>query len=204
MVNGYSQIARWLHWLVVGLIVLQYVLAEIADEAGERGALLQQLAVLANHKSVGMTVLGLALIRLGWRLRHPAPPLPSSTATWQATAATAAHWLLYGLLIALPITGWLMSSASAYSVSWFNLFAFPDLVGADPELKSTLESVHEFLADTLLVLAIVHIGAALAHHFHLKDDVLRGMMNTPAILVAVALAGFGITLSRVSLTACVV
>ncbi|MEM8768937.1 MAG: cytochrome b/b6 domain-containing protein, partial [Pseudomonadota bacterium] len=192
MMTGYGLAARWLHWLVAGLIVLQYVLAELADEAGEGGALLQQLALLANHKSVGMTILGLAVVRLGWRFGHAPPPLPAQTAPWQSFTAKGAHWLLYGLLLALPISGWLMSSASAYSVSWFNLFSFPDLVGADEGLKETLVLVHEFLAKTLFIVALAHIGAALYHHVWLKDDVLRGMANMAAIGVSVLLVAVGI------------
>ena len=190
--TGYGLAARWLHWLVAGLIVLQYVLAEIADEAGEAGELLRQLALLANHKSVGMTVLGLALVRLGWRAGHRAPALPENTPPWQELAARGAHWLLYGVLLALPVSGWLMSSASAYSVSWFNLFTFPDLVAPDEGLKDTLVLVHEFLAEALFIVALVHIGAALYHHFRLKDDVLRGMGNMTAIAVSVLVVAVGI------------
>ncbi len=190
--TGYGLAARWLHWLVAGLIVLQYVLAELADEAGEGGELLRQLALLANHKSVGMTILALALVRLGWRFGHAPPLLPEHTAPWQALTAKGAHWLLYGLLLALPLSGWLMSSASAYSVSWFSLFTFPDLVAADEGLKETLVVVHEFLAKALFIVALAHIGAALYHHVRLKDDVLRGMANTAAIGVSVLVVAVGI------------
>jgi cytochrome b561 len=124
----YSALARYLHWAVAGLIVLQFVLAQWAEHAQETGRDLHALALLANHKSVGMTVLMLGVARLLWRWRRPPPPLPDAMGRWQVRAAHAGHGLLYGLLFALPITGWLTSSASAYSVSWFNLFTFPDLV----------------------------------------------------------------------------
>jgi len=171
---------------------VQYVLGELAEGAAEQGGQLAQLALLANHKSVGMTVLMLALIRLAWRFAHAPPPLEA--ARMQVLTARAAHWALYGLIFALPLSGWLMSSASAYSVSWFNLFTFPDLVGADAQFKETLESVHEALARVLLLLAVVHVAAAVWHHFFAQDAVLRGMWSLGAVVLAVLLAAGGITL----------
>ena len=83
--------------------------------------------------------------------------------SWQAIASRISHWTLYGPIFLMPITGWLMSSASAYSVSWFNLVPLPDLVSADPDLKETLEAIHKTLAKLMFVIAAVHITAALRH-----------------------------------------
>ena len=186
---AYSSVARWLHWLVAGLIVTQYVLAELAEQAGAKDSTLAQLGLLAQHKSVGITVLGLVLIRLLWRWRNPAPQLPQSMPVWQARSAIAAHWALYILLLLVPITGWLMSSASAYSVSWFNLLVLPDLVTADEALKELLKRWHEGLAQAMFIIALIHLGAVLKHVVFDQSAVLSRMLSWPALGAAVVLAG---------------
>jgi len=173
----YSFVARALHWLIAGLIISQYVLAELAENAEHSGNALIELALLANHKSLGMTILALALVRIVWRLlNHPAP-LPSRIPLWQLRASSLAHWALYALLFALPTSGWLLSSAHGYSVGWFNLFAFPDLLAQSKPFADILEQVHEILGKLLLVLAIVHILAAIKHHIVDKDEVLQRMAS---------------------------
>jgi cytochrome b561 len=168
----YGYVAQTLHWAIVALIIAQLTLAKIADGLPLG---LQKLAVLARHKSVGITILGLAVARLAWRLidRPPAlPPMPR----WQTIAARWNHWALYLLLFAMPVTGWLMSSASNYPVSWFGLVQLPDFVGPDPVLKETLETVHEVLARVLVALAILHLAAALKHQFFDRNGLLFRML----------------------------
>ena len=188
----YNPIAKWLHWLVAGMIVVQYVLAELAENAEQNNQLVSQLGLLANHKSVGITILVLAVIRLAWRFSHKPPSLPENMPGWQIKASHISHWSLYALLILLPITGWLMSSAAAYSVSWFNLIALPDFVNPDPALKGTLESIHEIFAKLLFVIALLHILAALKHALFDKDDVLARMSSTSAIALFVVAIALGI------------
>ena len=185
----FSNTARWLHWLTAGLIVLQYVLAGAADDAASD---LQALALLAQHKSVGITVLALAIIRLIWRLTNGAPPWPSSMPRWQHLASTISHWTFYALIIALPLSGWLLSSAAAYSVSWFNLVPLPDLVAPAESLEARLETVHEGLAKGLFALALLHILAAIKHAVWDKDGIFQRMWSWPAGLAAVALLAAGI------------
>lgn len=169
----YGSLAQFFHWATVALIVFQFVVMELAEDL-PRG--LEKLELYARHKSVGITILALAVLRLAWRFGNPVPPAPRDVAAWQRRAADVSHWLLYGLLFALPLSGWMMSSAANYPVSWFGLFQLPDLVGASERLHETLEDVHETLANALLVVAGVHVLAALQHHFLLKDDVLRRML----------------------------
>ena len=176
--NGYTQTARVLHWLVAGLIVLQYILANLADAADSR---VGTLVLLANHKSVGMTILALAIARLAWRARFPAPPLPSGMARWQVVGSHVSHWGLYGLLIAMPVTGWLMSSASNYPVSWFNLVQLPDLVAANEASADRLESVHETLASVLAALAGLHVLAAFKHALIDRDGLLARMSSAVSV-----------------------
>jgi cytochrome b561 len=168
----YGAIAQLLHWAIVVLIVWQIVLAGQAEDAG---SLLQKAKLLTTHKSVGMTIFMLAVLRLLWRLTTGAPaevPAPR----WQQRVAAVNHWLLYALILLTPLVGWMMSSAKNYSVSWFGLFTWPNLVAPDEGRYQLFHTVHATLARTMVVLAFLHIGAALKHHFIDKDNVLRRML----------------------------
>jgi cytochrome b561 len=199
MVVRYTSTARILHWLVAGLIVLQFILANLAERADDAGLAVRQLALLANHKSVGISILALAIFRLAWRLLVSPPELPKTVAHWQLRASQLSHWLLYGLIFLLPISGWLMSSASAYSVSWFNLVPLPDFVAADPELKELFRGIHELLGKALFIIASVHILAALKHQFIDRDGVLTRMsspLNLGLFVLVIAVGAW--TLGRVA------
>ncbi len=189
---NYHPLSKILHWAVAGMIVLQYVLAQLAERAEHGDQPVRQLALLANHKSVGITILALALVRLVWRKFQPPPALPPLMPPWQVKASHLSHWALYLLLFALPVSGWLMSSASAYSVSWFNLFQLPDLIPASADLKQSLKSVHEILAKSLFVLALVHILAALKHGLFDRDGVMGRMASVTSIVLFVGLIGAGL------------
>ena len=184
----YSSTSKLLHWLVAALIIAQYVLAEWAQNARSNGQLLEQLALLANHKSIGITILVLALVRLFFRFRSPSLDYPETMSEWQVRASKASHFLLYGFLFALPLSGWLMSSATAYSVSYFNLFSLPDLLAPNESVASWLQSVHYYLGEALFYIALVHIAAALKHHFFDKDDVLIRISSKLTWLVFVAVS----------------
>jgi len=189
--DRYGGVARFFHWSIAALIVLQFVLAQLGDLAEEDGERLRQLALLANHKSVGMTVLLLATLRIAWRFVSTPPSLPSAMPAWQRTVSFCSHGSLYVLLFALPITGWLMSSASAYSVSWFGLFTWPDLVEPSKPLLDVLRSTHGILAKLLFVVALIHIGAALKHHLVDRDDVLKRMSSTLSYALSLGIVVIG-------------
>lgn len=169
----YGFVAQLFHWVIVVLIIVQFVLANRAEDLPLG---LKKVAVLAQHKSVGMTILMLAVLRLIWRVTGVAPSIPSATPMWQQWSARVSHFVLYALLLLMPLSGWLMSSARNFPVSWFGLFTFPDLVSADRALYERLHDVHEALAQTLFIVAILHALAALKHHFIDKDNVLRRML----------------------------
>ena len=188
----YTNTAKILHWAIAGAIVLQFVLANLADNAGDADLAVRELALLANHKSVGITILVLALLRLAWRSKNPPPALPATAPVWQVRASHVSHWTLYGLIVVIPITGWMMSSASAYSVSWFNLFQLPDFVAPDPELKKTFEEIHETLAKVLFLLALLHILAAVKHAVVDKDGVLNRMLSPLSLIVFAGIVAFGV------------
>ncbi|MDH4108434.1 MAG: cytochrome b/b6 domain-containing protein [Gammaproteobacteria bacterium] len=189
----YSTIAQVLHWLIAGGIVLQFVLANLVESAEDRGARFQELILMANHKSVGITVLALALLRLAWRLYCP-PPAPLPMPGWQRTAAAISHWSFYALIIVIPLSGWLTSSAAAVSVSWFNLVQLPDFVSPSEDLEDLFEEAHEVLAQLLFVLAIVHIAAALKHALYDRDGALRRISSRLAIGLFVAVLLLGVFL----------
>lgn len=190
----YHPVSLTLHWVIAGLIAVQFVLSKLAQRADNNGSAIEHLALLANHRSVGITILALAIGRLVWRWRVPPPALPASTQRWQVIASKLSHWSLYSLLFMLPISGWLMSSASADSVSWFNIIRLPDFVAPDTNLKESLQSIHELLGNALLALAGLHLLAALKHHIVDEDDVLRRMTPLSYMVLFGLVAGLGISM----------
>jgi cytochrome b561 len=171
--DRYGAVAQAFHWLIAALVVSQFVLANMADGLPIG---VHKLALLARHKSFGMTVLMLAILRLLWRLGNPPPELPAGMTPAERILARATHAAFYVLLFAMPFTGWLMSSAKNYSVSWFGAFTWPNLIGKDEAAFELLRSTHHVLSDILLAIAILHILAALKHHFWNKDNVLVRML----------------------------
>ena len=169
----YSPLAQMFHWVIAGLIIVQFTLARLAEPLPLG---VHKLALLARHKSVGMTILMLAVLRLLWRIWHPAPPLPAGMTRWERAGAHASHWAFYVLLFAMPLTGWTMSSAKNYSVSWFGLFTWPNLIGKNEAAFEFLKTTHDILSDVLFAVAVLHILAALKHHFWHRDDVLIRML----------------------------
>ena len=165
----YGAVAQTFHWLIAALVVTQFVLANMAEDLPLG---IHKLALLARHKSFGMTVLMLAVLRLLWRLNHPPPELPTGMKPLERMLARATHIVFYVLLFAMPLSGWLMSSAKNYSVSWFSLFTWPNLIGKNEAAFDLLRSTHQILSGVLLAIAILHILAALKHHFWDRDDVL--------------------------------
>jgi cytochrome b561 len=169
----FTAMAQLLHWLIAALIVTQFALGWTAVDL-PLGT--HKLALFARHKSFGMTVLMLTIVRVVWRWANPPPELPAGMTPLERTLARATHLAFYALLFAMPITGWLMSSAKKYSVSWFGLFTWPDLIAQNKTAFEALKTTHDYLSDVLLVIAVLHILAALKHHFLNKDDVFLRML----------------------------
>jgi len=171
--ESYTATAIALHWLVAALIVGAFTIGLIAVELAVSP---QKLKLYSWHKWIGVSIALLALVRIAWRLGHPAPALPSGMRHWEQHVATGTHALLYVLLLAIPVTGWLMSSASGFPVVYFGVLPLPDLVAKDKALADTLKLVHYVLNKTLLVLVVLHVAAALKHHVLDRDDVLTRML----------------------------
>ncbi len=167
----YGIVAQTLHWLIAALVIVQFVLGV---KAAGLPLSLERLILLARHKSLGLTLFALVILRLAWRIYSPPPPQPSQAPL--RTAAQLSHGLLYALLLAMPIIGWLLSSASSLTVSWFGLFSLPNPVIPDRRLAHWMLLTHQTMAWLLLAVIILHIGAAFWHHFILKDNVLTRML----------------------------
>ena len=171
--NNYGAVAKFLHWSIVILIIAQYVIAEAAEELPDG---LDKFAMITRHKSLGMLLLGLAVLRILWKVSSKGLPAPVPMARPQRIAAAAGHGLLYLLILAMPLSGWAMSSSANYPVTFFGLFQFPALVGESHDLHEALEEVHEVLFNAILVVAVLHALAAVYHHVWMKDDTLRRML----------------------------
>ena len=173
-VPGYTLTARVLHWVVAALVLLMIPLGIVI--ANEWGGPAQQF--LYNlHKSIGATLLPLVIVRLLYRLTHPAPPLPSDIPAIQQFAAHATHWALYVLILIQPIVGYIMTSAYPAPVPFYGLFNLPAIWPANRALSEQLSVVHLFIGLAIAVVAAIHIGAALFHHFVRKDRILMRMIS---------------------------
>jgi cytochrome b561 len=169
----WGAIAQTLHWLIVVLIIAQVILANIAEDLPLG---VKKLAMFARHKSVGITILVLAVVRLAWRWANPTPELPNTLKPYERVLANVTHAGLYILLFAMPLTGWMMTSARGFPVSWFGFFQLPDFVPKNQSLYNAMKETHDTLAVALYAIVFLHVVAALKHHFVLKDDTLRRML----------------------------
>jgi cytochrome b561 len=169
---AYTRTAIALHWLAVLLILAGFSLGMWMVEQPVAPSTLR---AYGYHKWIGITVFLVALVRLAWRRAHPAP-MPVAMPEWQRRAAKLTHACLYALMLAIPLSGWVYSSATGVEVVYLGLVPLPDLVAKDKALAVVLKAVHITLNFTLLGLVIVHTGAALKHHFVDRDGVLARML----------------------------
>jgi cytochrome b561 len=171
---AYSLMARVLHWITAALVLTTIPIA--AAMVNERPGPLQDF--LYNlHRSIGTVIIPLVIVRLGYRLTHPPLPLPDDIPPLQERAARATHWGLYALLIVQPLLGWVATSAYGAPIIVFGLFQLPSIWPQDQPLSERLFPVHQLIGLAITCLAIMHIGAALYHHFIRKDRVLLRMIT---------------------------
>ena len=170
----YTKTAILLHWLIALLIIASFALGVTMTDIP--GITPSKLKYFSWHKWLGVTVLGLACVRLLWRLTHLPPPYPPRMSDWLKSAATALHMLLYVLLFAVPVSGYFYSLAAGVPVVYLGLIPLPVLMGPDPALKPLLKTFHYFLNMLLLGSVGLHALAALKHQFIERDDVLKRML----------------------------
>ncbi|MBF0309578.1 MAG: cytochrome b [Magnetococcales bacterium] len=173
MNERFDLVARLLHWGMALLLLTLVGLGFYAINLDYYHPLYHRSVVW--HRSLGLVAFVAVLFRLGWRLGHPPPPLPSGMPGWERLAASATHWALYLLMLSLPVFGYLMSTADGRPVSFFGWFEVPPLL---PPLKGREEwtgMIHLILAVMLCLLVLLHGAAALKHHFFDRDGLLRRM-----------------------------
>ena len=171
-VTHYSTPAIVLHWLVALLIFVAFPLGLYMADLPVSP---DKLKLYSYHKWIGITILMLVALRMVWRLLHRPPPLPESMVSWQRLVSHIMHGLLYLLMIAIPVSGWLMSSAKGFQTVWFGVLPLPDLVGKDKALGEVLTEVHETLNFIMLGLVVLHVAASLKHHFIERQPFLQRM-----------------------------
>ena len=172
--NRYTATAQVLHWVVAALmftvIPLAWVMVNMARTAPSREW------IYTLHKSVGMTIFVLVAVRLVWRAIHPAPPLPGEMARWERRMATASHWLLYIILIGMPVSGYVLSATGAVGVPYFDLFTLPRLPRSQAS-NDAARWVHAAVGQWLVyALIALHIAATAWHTAVRRDGVLDRML----------------------------
>lgn len=178
----YTSTAIALHWVIAAMMIVNFAFGEFHEAFGE-----DNIRFMINaHKSTGISILGLVIIRLLWRLTHKPPALPGNFKPWEARVSHAVHILLYVLMFALPISGWMHDSAwkaaPEIKMYWFGLFEWPRIgwiMALEPAIKeqwhSVLGEVHEIMGKILLLLFVLHVGGALKHQWIDKHPELQRM-----------------------------
>jgi cytochrome b561 len=170
--DRYDGVAQSFHWLVVLLVIAQYATKWLP--AGFASMSEDQLN--AWHLAIGPTILLLMLLRLAWRLTHHTPPPPSDLSAPLQLLSRTTHWLFYGLLVVLPVLGWIAASGYGAKVTLLRLVPLPGLIGQDKSLAESVGSVHGALAWALLVVIALHVSGALYHALVKRDGVMRRMV----------------------------
>ena len=171
--NSYTRTAKLLHWamalLIFGLFAVGFYMADLPLSPWK-------LKIYSWHKWAGVTAFLLLAIRLAWRVGHRPPEMPTSMSPTLRGLAYAGHGLLYLLMIAVPLSGWLMSSAKGFQTVYFGLLPIPDLLVKNKELGDLLREIHENLNLLFVLLVAGHVAAALKHHTIDRDDILVRML----------------------------
>jgi cytochrome b561 len=168
----YGTTAKLFHWLIVGLLLVQYLIGWLMPNI-HRGQ--QPGTGMAFHVSVGITILILIVLRFVWRLTHPVAP-ESTLPAWQRLSSELVHWLLYVLVLATTLSGWLFASFRGWTISYFYLFQLPMLAGDNAAAGKAIDGLHQAAEWTLLIFIGLHVLAALAHIFVYRDHVMQRML----------------------------
>lgn len=170
----FNLLARVLHW-TMALLILTMLFVGVTMVA----SLTLRPMLIDLHRPIGIAILLLALVRLGNRLTHRPPPLPADLPAIQKTAAVASHWVLYALMLSMPLIGWAMVSAGGYPVVMFGGVTLPAIAPHSPGLYAVLRCAHGLLAYLLFATVLVHLSAALYHAWVRRDGVFASMARGP-------------------------
>jgi cytochrome b561 len=168
----YGTTAKVLHWLVVALLLVQYPIGWLMPDI--HGGMKPGTA-MTFHVSFGMAILILIVLRVAWRLTHPVAP-ESSLPPWQRVSSEAAHWLLYALVLATTVTGWLFASLRGWSMSFFFLTPMPMLASGNAAAIKTIDGLHQAMEWALLVVIGIHVAMAMVHIFIYRDRIMQRML----------------------------
>ncbi|HTH66688.1 MAG TPA: cytochrome b [Rhodanobacter sp.] len=168
----WGSVAKFFHWIIALAILGNGTFGLLMDLARSP---MQKISWLAMHKSIGLTVLALVLLRIAWRWRD-GRPLDEPAPRWQQWSAHAVHGVLYVLIVALPLSGWWFNSVTGKPLQWFKLFNLPALAAKNDDIRHFAHAVHEYLFWFLVLVLVAHVGAALKHHVFDNDNVLRRML----------------------------
>lgn len=171
--DQWGSVSMALHWLVVILIL---AMAWIGLTMGDLPNGPDKIATYALHKSIGISILALVLLRLCWRLYAGAPEAVAGTPHWQERIASLTHWALYALLLAMPLSGWVVNSSAGFPLQWFGLLNLPAIAGKDHDLHELAEEIHELLFWIMVTLVVAHAAAAFHHHLFQRDTTLARML----------------------------
>ena len=168
----YGTTAKVFHWLIVVLLLVQYLIGWLMPDLHRD---MKPGAPMTFHASIGLTILILIVLRLAWRMTHPVAP-ESSLAPWQRLTSEAVHWLLYALVLATTITGWLFASFRGWSMSFFYLVPMPMLASDNPAAGKVIDGLYQAMEWALLVVIGLHVAAALVHIFVYRNRVMQRML----------------------------
>lgn len=169
---GYGIVSKILHWLIAAVVIGNLIAGLLLDDMAMPG----KMTVILWHKSVGVLVLALMLVRLGWRSNQGFPKFPDALPRWQQQLARFVHLAFYPVLILMPVVDWLLSSAAGYPVMFFGLFSLPAIWEKDKAWAEIFSGTHSALGYVIIAMLVAHIGAALYHHFIEKQKIIKRML----------------------------
>lgn len=171
--SSYGVVAKFFHW-IMALAIIGMLAVGLYMEGLEISP--DKFKLYGIHKSVGALLLSLVFLRLLWKSINVNPKLPRGMAWYEVAGAHSSHLMLYLLMLAMPLSGWMMSSFAGFPVSVFGWFTLPDLVAADRDMQKLFKEIHEYAGYFLIAVIAAHLGASLFHHFIKKDTILTRML----------------------------
>lgn len=171
--ENFGTVAKAFHWvmalMIIGLLAIGFMMTQMAPSP-------TKFKLYALHKSVGLTVLCLAILRLIWRFTHVVPRVPDSLSPVHRFLMKLSPLVLYGLMILMPISGFIMSDAGGHPITFFGLYTLPSFFTKNPDLSKAAQLVHHYTAWAFIGILVAHTGAAFYHHFIFKNTILQRML----------------------------
>lgn len=172
-INAFGVIAKGFHWIIalciIGMLTVGLIMVDMPPSP-------TKMTLYALHKSTGVVILLLVILRLTWRLLNPVPELPSSLHPWHHKLAKLSPLSLYTLMFLMPLSGFTLSETAGYPITVYNMFTLPMFLPKNPEVSKTAVMIHQYGGFAFIGVLVLHVSAALYHHFILKTNVLKRML----------------------------